>query len=557
MPARAGATSFFKVGFFTKTNVTPAPVAQTVAHGLGATPKAIILWTNYQSSNYRFAVGFSDGTNSGSMSCASENNKNPSVTAQRGAAKALSIVEFDQTVLAEADVTSVDATNINLNWTTNSTVNAVIWYLAIGGTDVSAKVRNFTTRTTTGNQSITGVGFAPNIILNLYASSALTALGSLPNGAIGMGAAGGANQWASHMSADNGVSPSNTVRGQRTDAALYLTTNALGVAKKAALASMDADGFTLNYSTVDANATQVYTLALKGVEGAVGNFAKSTNTSVPVIQSVSGIGFTPSMVILSGFETPAQASPVANARFLLGASDGTTSECVGISDDSGVSKTAAATGATTADWYWKMDTSVPTIDAKASFSSFSSGAFALDWYVNDAVASQILYLALGSLSPTLVRLSDLRAVADARGTTISWHEEYADDLLGFNVYREENGTRTQLNPTTIYSSSLDGDPSRTDYSWLDEMAPEAAPYWVETVKLDGTSLWDGPVATTSATQDDLGAAATTVTPINGDDAHGAGCAMTGAAITTESTLLLLALCGYWLRARFARRAARK
>jgi hypothetical protein len=61
-PATASAS--FSVGNFTK-STSAAPVTQNVAHGLGETPKAIIVWTDGKTSatlnaDYRFGLGFSD-----------------------------------------------------------------------------------------------------------------------------------------------------------------------------------------------------------------------------------------------------------------------------------------------------------------------------------------------------------------------------------------------------------------------------------------------------------------------------------------------------------------
>ena len=42
--------------------------------------------------------------------------------------------------MKEADLASWDATNFTLNWTTNDSTAYVIHFIAIGGSDVSAKV---------------------------------------------------------------------------------------------------------------------------------------------------------------------------------------------------------------------------------------------------------------------------------------------------------------------------------------------------------------------------------------------------------------------------------
>src|SRR5262249_46628650 len=83
----------------------------------GATD-TITLLPAYQS---YFGFGFSDGTASGSGSSASQNGIATAAVARRMANKALTVVKWDQTVLAEADLQSWNTTSFTLNWTTNDT----------------------------------------------------------------------------------------------------------------------------------------------------------------------------------------------------------------------------------------------------------------------------------------------------------------------------------------------------------------------------------------------------------------------------------------------------
>src|SRR5262249_47194519 len=80
---------------------------------------------------------------------------------------------------------------------------------------------------------------------------------------------------------------SDTQRGQQTDACLYGFGAGLVVSKKASFVSMDADGFTVNFTTADTNAGQVVSLALKGVAAKAGSFLKST-TVPPASAFVQG-----------------------------------------------------------------------------------------------------------------------------------------------------------------------------------------------------------------------------------------------------------------------------
>src|SRR5262245_25778624 len=92
----AGAQAI-RVGSFTKTT-GGAPVAQPVPHGLGQTPKAIILWTDGKtnesfSANFLYAFGMTDGTTSKSTAMAGRTNAAVPVSERRMANKALTIVD--------------------------------------------------------------------------------------------------------------------------------------------------------------------------------------------------------------------------------------------------------------------------------------------------------------------------------------------------------------------------------------------------------------------------------------------------------------------------------
>ena len=176
----APALASFAVGSFTKSNAV-APTSQTIAHGLGETPKAIILWTDGKTSesfspSFVFGFGVTDGTTSRSVGTASQDNVKTSNASRRLAAKALTLVQWGQTLLAEADLSSWNATSFTLNWTTNNSTAYRIHFIAIGGASVSAKVVEWTMPTTTGSQTVSGVGFQPDVVIHANAGGIVGAL---------------------------------------------------------------------------------------------------------------------------------------------------------------------------------------------------------------------------------------------------------------------------------------------------------------------------------------------------------------------------------------------
>src|SRR5262249_55674183 len=191
--------------------------------------------------------------------------------------------------LAEADLQSWDATNFTLNWTTNNATAYVIHFIAIGGPAVSAKVVPWTMGTTTGNKSVTGVGFTPDVVLHAHVGPGFTFAPptSAPDARGGRGVRErGGGKGANALRSLTGV-PSDPQGGQQRDACLYGFGAGLVVSKRASFVSMDADGFTVNFTTADTNAGQVVSLALKGVAAKAGSFLKST-TVPPASAFVQG-----------------------------------------------------------------------------------------------------------------------------------------------------------------------------------------------------------------------------------------------------------------------------
>ena len=113
--------------------------------------------------------------------------------------KVLTMVRWGEVVVAEADLSSWDDTNFTLNWTTNDANAYVIHFIAIGGSDVSAPVVDWTMRTTTGNPTVTGVGFQPDVVFHAHGGHTFTAAlpANLAGGAFGLGVMDfDGDQWA-------------------------------------------------------------------------------------------------------------------------------------------------------------------------------------------------------------------------------------------------------------------------------------------------------------------------------------------------------------------------
>jgi MYXO-CTERM domain-containing protein len=407
LTARAAmAQPAFNVGSFAvpgtiAQGMPPPAVSQVAAHGLTQRPKALILWMENQlEPGLSFTIGVSDAPGSSySFSAAAPDGETPSTASRRLATKALTVIDGNLTVVAEADLTSWDATNFALRWTPSRPATGVVHFIAIGGATVTAKVIRWEAPADPGPMALTGLGFMPSVVLHVYGGAAV---GSDPplnedDALIGIGVmdrSGG--QWANQIFSLAGSVPSTSLRMLATDACIYMFNN-MGLTRRAAFGSMGRDGFTVDFDTTGQATnlkTQIVSLALGGVQAMAGRFDKSI-AAAPASQPIAGLGFRPGVLLLSSVQDVRRLAPTAQSRFALGASDGTDQVSSAVSDANGVSPTVASAFDRQDRAFIKADSERGPAEAEATLGGFTSDGFSLTWAPNDRVATQIAYLALG------------------------------------------------------------------------------------------------------------------------------------------------------------------
>lgn len=494
-----------KTGSFAKSTATGN---QVIAHGLGTTPKAMIFWTTGRNNeafgtSFHYSFGATDGTTSRCSSAASQDSQGTSAASRRISTTPITIVEWGENTIAEATFVSWNTTNVTLNWTTNNNQAYVIHFAAIGGTDVQAKILGWTMPTATGNFSVTGSGFRPDVVIHSHVGSGYTgAIGSNgTNAAIATGIMDTEGAvWSSEILIVDGSGTSDSQRNQRTDACFTAINNALAITKQATMASMDNNGFTLNFSTANANAANAFSLALKGLNSHTGSFDKTTATA-PASQTITGVGFTPTFVWFSSFMDTAEGAPVDEGRYGVGASDGTIEGSSTFQDTNNLNNTSVDSIDKTSKVFVKVDNNTPTINAEADLTSFNSNGFTLNWTTNDNVATQILYLVLAPLAPTKVTLKSVKALQSGSQVQLHWRTGYEVDNLGFAIYREINGREEKINPSTIAGTAMTTGASKAvqagwSYSWNDLLPANSSnvKYWLEDLDLNGERTRYGPIA---------------------------------------------------------------
>jgi peptidase C25-like protein len=101
-------------------------------------------------------------------------------------------------------------------------------------------------------------------------------------------------------------------------------------------------------------------------------------------------------------------------------------------------------------------------------------------------------------APTAIDLISFNATAYDDGVFFQWQTGLEIDNLGFNIYRDEGGKLSSINPQLVAGSALLIGQGVTlgsgySYSWWDASpAGKVASYWLEDRDTNGQSVWHGP-----------------------------------------------------------------
>jgi hypothetical protein len=128
----------------------------------------------------------------------------------------------------------------------------------------------------------------------------------------------------------------------------------------------------------------------------VGAFAKTTG-GAPAQQPIIGAGFRPGLVLFSSVQDVTETGvSIDHVRFGIGAVDGVHQVSSAFSDSNGVAPSIASAMDVADTAFVKVNNATRTVDARADVASLDSNGFTLNWTVNDAVATEVCYAALGA-----------------------------------------------------------------------------------------------------------------------------------------------------------------
>lgn len=383
-----------KAGTFTANSGT----GEQVVTGVGFTPKIVMLWMTNRTgvgggADAYQARGWSDGSNEGSAASAWKDGANPSVTQARVVeTKVISLVDTDGTILAEADLTSLNPDGFTINWTTAGG-SRLIGYLALGGTSITDVKVGGLIYNQSDDIAVTGVGFQPDVVM-FYGVGAVTSFGSTSRGGFAEGIAksnskrqSSSHRWRNNQAPNTGTGAS----GYTIDQCLVPSDDSTTPERRIDLVSMDADGFTLTNDAINNDVTMTW-LAIKGIDV---DFGISLHTQIEISVSVEGLSFKPSSVIFSGGQHDANNGWADTVGCVAGAAS-SPSEMFAIwtGGDSAVNSVADSAMETDA-CYQSRTPGTPTIETEAFFKTFNSDGFTIEWTIANGPANKYSWIAFG------------------------------------------------------------------------------------------------------------------------------------------------------------------
>lgn len=269
--------------------------------------------------------------------------------------------------------------------------------------EVLYKVGSFAKKTSTGAQTIGGVGFQPKALI--FLNTLQTAVGNL-SGSVSYGvgfaasSTGGVTGGAvSLFSLASSVADTSTLASTTREIVILSAVATVGGA--ADVTSFDADGFTLNWLTANATAYLINYIAIGGADITNATSSLISLTASTGNQSITNTGFRPDFLMFIGNSTSTTAiNPFGTFNIGIAASSTQGSiEQAGL----GLFATDVLTASDTCSRQSTTSSIViagpaggtcPITDAFGSVTSFDTGGFTINKSDAPSVARNLFYLAL-------------------------------------------------------------------------------------------------------------------------------------------------------------------
>jgi hypothetical protein len=284
------------------------------------------------------------------------------------------------------DFVSFNSNGFTLNVVTSPGSNVLLFWLALGGDDLKANLIQFDSRTTTGSTGHTGMGFKPDVLF-VFTSGMTAAIPTTDgNSRPGYGWVDSAlNQGALGVKQVTGANTSR--KAQSAANAIYIPdTSAMWLA--GAVTSLDADGFTMNYTTVQGSAIHLWALGLSGIRSKVSTLNQAT-ASPPATQAVTAVGYTPKHISIGSFCSATVSGQQNNGTMSLGFAAG------GAQSNNSYASTTGGNNLGLANFDNQIVAcytgGTPTLDTQSAFTSFDAQGFTLTTGTVNGTAMEMIY----------------------------------------------------------------------------------------------------------------------------------------------------------------------
>ena len=387
-----------KVGSFNIDTSKGATETQAIT-GVGFQPKIVLFWWGGSVANSdtvaggTYNIGFGAAISSSSRFCVMGISEDAQATSDAARSQnnteAIRCYTDAATLDGIMDSSSMDADGFTLVVDNQFTQAYRISYLALGGTDLTnVYIGNAQTPVSTGEYSITGVGFQPDALITAcsYFTGA-SAAGATLYTSFGM-ATGSSNQGVIYGYVQDNQATSNTAGYGYDGECLSGGTTYLN-----SFVSLDADGFTLNNLQGTTVACFHY-ICLKGGQYSVGDL--TTRTDGNDIAEV--IGFQPVAILFKSANRTLSTQDVRtdHLSMSIGAGTSTTNRaCAAVWDEDGVTTTETAYANYDSAVYAKI-ASDDTIDGLMDIKSIDADGFTCVMDDADPSACWATYLAIGA-----------------------------------------------------------------------------------------------------------------------------------------------------------------
>lgn len=394
--------------FFSRAGATAA-TSGTQTFPTGFQPKALVFSAVAAADNdtavaaeLSSCYGVSDGTTTLTVLCRDVDNQATTNTA-RGWGTGISLMDGAGTISVTGSI-AFTATGFTITWDSAPGTLVVHW-LALGGSDLQAKVLQFT-KNGTGSGSFTGVGFQPTSAI-LLGSSVGADAPSTVDGDLMMSV--GVVASADHcigMASDDAQASSDANRQHWQTRCLFARTGSGAAAQfEADFTSFDADGFTLNWvSNVTANC-RYGGLFLRGVTANATSF-NADSTSGAHTQSVTGLPAQPDAgMLFSVALTAASAANNAHGIFSMGFWDTGLNQAgtSWFSKDAQADSVTEQGGSATSAVYGIGSSSAPFLTEVGAIANIGATSFDVVWSTKGTTSTSLWSLLqfTGSTTPDL------------------------------------------------------------------------------------------------------------------------------------------------------------